>query len=183
VVRAAGLPLAPPAARVIGVDADADMLAAFAEDADARGVAHHEIHGRWPAVADQAPRVDVAVCHSVFYGVSELVPFIRELTAHARARVVVQLPERPPRSWLRPYFQALHGLTLPEGPTADDAAAVVSEAGFDVHVERWDRPMRESGSETTASNRCAGVCASGPPGTPRSASCSSANPRRRRGAP
>lgn len=140
---AAGLPLVPPAALVAGVDPDPGMLAAFAERAQSLGVAHREIEGPWPDVAARAPRVDVVVCHSVFFGIADLGPFAQALTDHARTRVVVQMPEQPPRAWMRPYWKAVHGLEMPERPTADDAVAVVREAGMDPQLQRWDRPTLE----------------------------------------
>ncbi|MEX0658716.1 MAG: class I SAM-dependent methyltransferase [Egibacteraceae bacterium] len=140
---AAGLPLVPPAALVVGVDPSPGMLAAFAERARGLGVDHREIEGPWPEVAERAPRVDVVVCHSVFFGIADLGPFAQTLTEHARARVVAQVPEQPPRAWIRPYWKAVHGVDLPDRPTADDAIAVLREAGMDPQVQRWDRPTRE----------------------------------------
>lgn len=134
---AASLPLAPPAGFLVGFDGRADMLAAFAGRAEARGVVHQEIEGRWPEDADLAPPADVVVSHNVLYGIDDLVPFVQAMTAHARRRVVVQIPVHPPRSWMAPYWHALHGLTVPPTPTADDAAAVIREAGIDVGVQRW----------------------------------------------
>lgn len=149
---AGSLPLAPPAGLLVGLDESAGMLEAFADRADARGVRHREVAGRWPDVADQAPAADVVVAHNVFYNVADLVPFVRRLADHARVRVVAELTERHPLSWLNPYWQHLHGLDRPERPTAEDAAAVVREAGFGVAVERWDRPMHahRTGEELVA---------------------------------
>lgn len=140
---AGGLPLVPPARLVVGIDLSPGMLEAFAQRAAALGVDHQEIEGPWPQVADRTPRVDVVVCHHVFFGVTDLGPFAQALTDHARARVVVQMPERPPRAWMRPYWKAVHGVELPDRPTADDAVAVVREAGIDVRVTRWGRPAHE----------------------------------------
>lgn len=136
---AAGLPLAPPAGMVIGFDGRPDMLSAFAELATTLGVRHHQIQGTWPNDAVMAPPVDVVVCHNVFYGIDDLGAFATELTAHARARVVVQIPQVPPRAWMGPYWTALHGIDVPAVPTADDAVAVLREAGIDVQVERWEQ--------------------------------------------
>lgn len=52
---AAGLSLVPPAGLLVGVDAGAGMLAAFAERAAARGVRHLLVEGRWPDVATRLP--------------------------------------------------------------------------------------------------------------------------------
>lgn len=137
---AAGLPLAPPAALLVGVDEGAGMLAAFAHRAEARGVAHTEIEGRWPDVADQAPAVDVVVCHNVLYNVADIALFVRALADHARSRVVVEITEEHPLAWTNPYWKHFHGIDRPRRPTADDAAAVVRDLGFSVQQDRWDRP-------------------------------------------
>lgn len=149
---AASLPLAPPATLIVGLDQAAGMLQAFAQRAAARGVAHGTIEGTWPDVADQAPVVDVVVCHNVFYNVPDLRPFVQRLTEHARRRVVVQLTQHHPLSWLNPLWKELHGIDRPEGPTADDAAAVVREAGLDPVVQYWKGPMKvgRTGDELVA---------------------------------
>ena len=144
---AASLPLAPPAALLVGLDQSSEMLKAFAERADARGVANQTIEGSWPDVADGAPVVDVVVCHNVFYNVRDLMPFVQRLTGHARATVVVELTEHHPLSWLNPFWKQMHGIDRPDGPTTDDAAAVVSEAGFDPAVQRWERPTGAARTE------------------------------------
>jgi SAM-dependent methyltransferase len=138
---AGSLPLAPPAGLVVGLDEGEGMLAAYAERAAARGVAHEEILGRWPDAADRAPVVDVVVCHNVFYNVADLVPFARALAEHARHRVVVELTEHHPLTWLNPLWKALHGIERPTVPTAEDAADVLREDGIDLHVQRWERTM------------------------------------------
>jgi SAM-dependent methyltransferase len=137
---AASLPLAPPAGLLVAVDEREDMLAAFAERAWARGIAHREIVGSWPEVAGAAPTADVVVCHHVLYGVSAIEPFVRALTRRARHRVVVEVTARHPRAWLNPLWRALHGLERPARPTADDLLGVLSELGLDVAAERWRRP-------------------------------------------
>lgn len=150
---AAGLPLAPPAGMVVGFDGRADMLSAFSALATKLRVAHHQIQGRWPHDAVMAPPVDVVVSHNVLYGVDDLASFAAELTAHARSRVVVQIPQVPPRAWMAPYWQAVHGLEIPPVPTADDAVAVLREAGSDVHVERWEQdttPQAATPEDTVA---------------------------------
>ena len=139
---AGSLPLAPPAGHLVGLDSQSDMLAAFAERADARGVTHEEIEGAWPDAADRAPLVDVVVCHNVLYNVPNLVPFAQALDAHARHRVVVELSDGHPLTWMNPYWELLHGLERPVRPTADDAQAVLIEAGFDAELVRWWRPHR-----------------------------------------
>lgn len=139
---AGALPLVPPASLVIGLDEQRDMLEAFAARAEATGVAHDEIEGAWPDAADRTPMADVVVCHNVLYNVPDLVPFARALDDHARTRVVVELHDRHPVAWLNPYWRTFHDLERPEGPTAQDARDVLTEAGIGAEIERWSRPHR-----------------------------------------
>lgn len=139
---AASLPLVPPAARVTGVDEQDTMLAVFAQMAEAVGAEHDQVAGRWPDVADRAPSADVVVCHDVLYNVADLTPFVVALTAHARRRVVVVLPEQHPMTWLSPYWQRLHGIERPTGPGADDAVAVIAATGAEPHVSRYQEATR-----------------------------------------
>jgi 2-polyprenyl-3-methyl-5-hydroxy-6-metoxy-1,4-benzoquinol methylase len=139
---AASLPLVPPAASVIGVDTQPDMLTAFAARARARGAAVTTVAGRWPDVAGGVGDADVVVCHHVVYNVGDLVPFVVALTDHARYRVVVELSQRHPLAWLAPYWRALHELDRPDGPTSQDAVAVLRAAGLRPEVEHWDAPSQ-----------------------------------------
>jgi SAM-dependent methyltransferase len=139
---AASLPLVPPAAHLIGVDSQPDMLDAFRARAATRGAAVTTVAGRWPDVAPTVPVADVVVCHHVVYNVAELVPFVAALSDHARVRVVVELSRRHPLAWLAPYWRALHDLGRPDGPTSEDAVAVLRAAGLRPEVEHWDAPAR-----------------------------------------
>lgn len=134
---AASLPLAPPAERLVAVDQSTEMLAAYAQGADRRGLVHEEIAGTWPEVASATPVVDVVVCHHVAYNVQDIRPFLLALTAHARRRVVLEVTAAHPVSDLSPLWKTIHGIDRPEGPTADDLAAVVAELGYEGHLERF----------------------------------------------
>ena len=134
----AALALVPPAARLIGVDHQEGMLEAFAAAATARGVASETILGDWPEAAARTPVADVVVCHHVAYNVWELPDFVRALDAHARHRVVLELPVRHPLSWMNPLWKQFWDLDRPTAPTADDALAVIREAGFDARLEEYD---------------------------------------------
>jgi SAM-dependent methyltransferase len=137
---AASLPLAPPAALLIGTDESDEMLAAFAARARERGVRARTYPGRWPDVARAVPAADVVVCNHVFYNVPDLGPFALALTAHARRRVVVELTGRHPVAGSNPLWKRFWDLDRPEGPTADDAIAVLEEVGIHPGVEREVRP-------------------------------------------
>ena len=139
---AGSLPLAPPAAVIVGVDQSEDMLDAFARAADAAGVDHRAVRGRWPDVAGEAGRADVAVCHHVFYNAPDLAPFADALTKAARRRVVVEMTAIHPASTLNDLWMHFHGLERPSGPTFADAVAVLEDLGLEADVERWSRPAR-----------------------------------------
>ena len=100
------------------------------------------VQGRWPDVAASVAPADVVVCHHVFYNVGDLAAFATALTAHARRRVVVELTGVHPVVGLNDLWRHFHGLDRPEGPSADDAAAVLAEAGVDFGTERAPRPPR-----------------------------------------
>ena len=140
---AASLPLRP--ARLTGVDQSGPLLAAFAEGARRLGVEATVIEGQWPACAAQAEAADVVVCHHVFYNVGDLGGFATALSDHARQRVVAEITASHPLAWMAPYWKGLHGLDRPEGPTADDAVAVLEELGLAVHRTTWRRRYQMTG--------------------------------------
>jgi SAM-dependent methyltransferase len=139
---AAGLALVPPAGRVVGFDQGADLLASFTARATEVGVDHASVLGRWPDDAGAAPVADVVVCHHVAYNVAGLAAFAAELSSHARRRVVMELTDRHPRSGLNHLWRHFWDLDRPTGPTADDAVAVLVEAGIRPDVERSSRRPR-----------------------------------------
>jgi SAM-dependent methyltransferase len=136
---AGSLPLAERAGLLVGADQSPQMLEAFAAATARLGVAARTVQGAWPDAADRAPVADVVVCLHVVYNVAELAPFVEALTAHARRRVVLELPTRHPLAWLAPYWRAVHDLDRPDGPTSDDALAVVADLGHVVRHEWWER--------------------------------------------
>ena len=143
---AASLPLAPPAGLLVAVDESQAMLDVFAETAERRGVRHTEIVGRWPDVAPGTPNAAVVVCHHVLYNVGDLAPFLAALDAHAERRVVVELTERHPQGDLTPLWKAIHGIDRPTGPSATDATELAAALGYDVQVERFERPSLWQGA-------------------------------------
>jgi SAM-dependent methyltransferase len=146
---AASLALLPRASRLIGVDTSSDMLAAFLERARAAGVEAEAIEGAWPDVADRTPSADVVVCHHVFYNAPDLRTFALRLSDHARHRVVVEMTVDHPLSNLNPLWLRFHGLVRPTRPTADDAVAVLRQAGLSPEREDWNAP-RPGGFDTRA---------------------------------
>lgn len=137
---AASLPLAQHASAIVGIDESPAMLEAFAGRAGALGIAHYEIEGRWPDVAERVVATDVVVSNHVLYNVPDIVPFVRALTGHARRRVVVEMTAEHPRSWQSALWRELHRIERPLRPTADDAIEVLTDLGYQVSVDRWTRP-------------------------------------------
>jgi SAM-dependent methyltransferase len=129
------LPLVPPATELIGVDMSGVMLDRFVGAAHAAGAARRTVHGAWPDVSGHTPVADVAVCHHVLYNVSDIVPFVIALTAHARLGVVVEMPTHHPMSAWAPAWAHFWGLDRPSGPTADDLVAVLRELGLDPEID------------------------------------------------
>ena len=134
---AASLPLADRASLLAGVDTDARLLNEFKSRATASGVQVQTVEGHWPDVADRAPTVDVAVCNHVAYNVPDLAEFALKLTDKARNRVVMELTLVHPRAYLNDLWLHFHNLPRPTRPTADDAQAVLREAGLEVQREDW----------------------------------------------
>jgi SAM-dependent methyltransferase len=136
---AASLPLAERTTHLSGVDSDEQMLQQFAALAAQRGLPCDAFLGRWPDIADQVPAADVVVCHHVLYNVPDLAEFATQLTAHARRRVVVELTVSHPLVRLNALWRHFHNVERPEGPTAEEALAVIREAGIHARAERWHR--------------------------------------------
>jgi SAM-dependent methyltransferase len=134
---AASLRLAPAA--ITGIDPSSALLEAFSARAAALHIPISTLEARWPEAAPQAPVTDVVVCHHLFYNVPNLADVASALGAHARRRVVVEVTAVHPMAWMAPYWEALHGLSQPDRPIADDAIAVLNELGFDVQQQRWAR--------------------------------------------
>jgi SAM-dependent methyltransferase len=146
---AASLALLPHPSKLIGVDTSSEMLEAFLERARAAGSDADAIEGAWPDVAARTPPADVVACHHVFFNAPDLAAFALRLTDHARHRVVAEMTVDHPLSNLNPLWLHFHGLVRPTRPTADDAVAVLEEAGLSPQREDWDAP-RPGGFDTRA---------------------------------
>jgi SAM-dependent methyltransferase len=136
----ASLPLAPRMARLTAVDTHPAMLEDLARRAAALPIELNLVTGAWPDVAGQVPAADLVVCHHVFYNVADLVPFVAELTGHARRRVVVEITARHPLAALNPYWREFHRLDRPTEPCAERAIQVLESLGLSVRVDRWTAP-------------------------------------------
>lgn len=134
----ASLPLARDGCRLVAVEKDEGMAGGLEEDA--AGMAVRIVRGRWPDVARHVGPVEVAMCAHVVYDVADLVPFLSAMVERATRGVVVELTETHPWSPLGPWYHALHGIDLPDGPTVDDFARVMEEVtGTVPTVDRWER--------------------------------------------
>lgn len=127
---ATSLPLASRAGSIVGIDQQADMLEGFLANAAAAGIVARSVIGAWPEASADVEPADVVVAGHVFYNVPVLGPFARALDAHARHRAVVELTDMHPLDWMRDLWLRFHDLERPDGPTAADAVAVLTDLGF-----------------------------------------------------
>jgi SAM-dependent methyltransferase len=139
---ASSLGLVPKAGLITGVDSLEGMLELFQASASAAGVEARTVLGTWPDVANEVDPADVAVCHHVIYGVTEIEDFILALTARARHRVVLELSANSPDSGLNPLWKALHGIERPDRLVADEATAVLASMGLGIEREDIVLPPR-----------------------------------------
>jgi SAM-dependent methyltransferase len=141
---ATSLGVVPPDGHLHAVDTQPSMLQALEAAAKERGVSVTTYVGTWPDLADQVPECDVAVCAHVVYNVADLAPFASALTRKARDLVVVELTATHPKMRLAPMWEEVHGQSLPEGPTAELAVAVLRENGIDPEVRErtYEPPVR-----------------------------------------
>ncbi len=135
---AAAFALVPEVRRVIGVDRELEMLEMFAANARSRGIPVETIDGSWPEVAPRTKAADIVVAHHVVYNVSDAVPFLEALDAHARSRVVVEMTTGHPLISLNEAWRHFWGLERPSGPTSDELMAVLDEMGIPAREERFE---------------------------------------------
>lgn len=152
----AAMALIPPASHVTGVDHQQAMLDAFADAALRAGVGSAGYLGDWPDVADVVPEADVVVCHHVLFNVADIEPFLAALDAHARRRVVIEIPLRHPLSWLNPLWDRFWGLQRPTAPHARDALEIARGLGFDAHMIEFSEPTGRV--QLSAHERAADTC-------------------------
>jgi len=134
----AAFAIAPPAAYVIGVDHQSEMLAMFAANAAERNLRCDVIEGLWPAVADETPMADVVTVHHVVYNVGDIKPFIEALNSHASKRVVIELPLVHPMTPRSKGWKHFWNLDRPTSPTADDFFTVLDEMGIQATMEKFE---------------------------------------------
>ncbi len=140
---ASSLGLAPLASLMIGVDEQAAMLEQFTAACRVVNVACETFCGKWQDIAATVPLADVVVCHHVVYNVGDIEPFLQALTAHARRRVVIELPSSHPTAPFNPLWKHFWGLKRPTEPTAALFEQVVRSLGWSPTVERFTREPRK----------------------------------------
>jgi len=137
---AACLPLLPRASSLTAVDSDPGMLELLAQRAAALDAKICQVLGSWPGVAPQTPPADLVTCHHVLYNVPEPVPFLAELTSHARRLVVLETTTLHPLTMLNPFWLEFHGLQRPVSPTAADLLEILTGMGLRPRSRGWTRP-------------------------------------------
>lgn len=128
----------PPAAHVIGVDEQQEMLDLFSKNAIRYGVTSQTILGQWPAVAEQTPIADVVTVHHVAFNVGDIVPFLKELNSHARKRVVIEVPEVHPMTNMSEGWKFFWNVIRPTVPLAGDLISVLAEMGIEASIEYFE---------------------------------------------
>lgn len=132
---AATMAIADRLRSAVGVDQSEAMLRVFTEEAEARDIDAEVIAGTWPAMAEAAGHADVVLCHHVAYNVASLGSFVQALDTAASRRVVMELTLTHPQTANAPLWEQFWQLERPAGPTAEDALAVIEEAGIDATLE------------------------------------------------
>jgi len=137
---AACLPLAPRASELIAVDESAEMLRLLADRAAALGRPARCVRGHWPQIAPQVPAADVVTCHHVLYNAPDIVPFVSELTGHARRIVVVETAVTHPLTSLNELWERFHGVRRPDRPAGSDVLEILGAMGLRPGWHQWRRP-------------------------------------------
>lgn len=143
---AASIPVAA-AGSLLAVDSSAQMLRSYIEAAAGRVVPVETWCGTWPVIAADVPAADVAVAANVVYNVADIGDFLHAMSDHARRRVVVELTDTHPWTSMAALWRRFHGQERPDGPTVADFLEVVTELGFDAHIETFQRASAWSNAE------------------------------------
>lgn len=135
----ASLPLARAGHPVTAVEPNPTMLDGLRDTS--AGLPVTVIDGRWPESANLVAPHKVAMSAHVVFDVADIGPFLAAMSDRASVGVVIEMTDRHPWVHLGPYYQALHGLDRPPGPSWEDLVNVVREVvGVEPNVEHWQRP-------------------------------------------
>jgi 2-polyprenyl-3-methyl-5-hydroxy-6-metoxy-1,4-benzoquinol methylase len=137
------IPLAGVVQRVVTVDTSPTMRAALEEAAAAAGVTVEPHDARWPEDAGALPAVDVTLAANMLYATPDPERFIEAMEQHSRARCVVALADRPPRTPDPEVWAELNGEPLAVLPGAREFIGLLSALGrrFDVATFAAPEPM------------------------------------------
>jgi SAM-dependent methyltransferase len=130
--------ITPPAAHVIGVDEQEEMLNLYSANAQKYGVTCETVLGQWPAVAAITPVADVVTVHHVVFNVGDIAPFLLELNSHARKRVVIEAPIIHPMSNMNDGWKHFWNIIRPTVPVAGDLINVLDELGIKAAIEYFE---------------------------------------------
>ena len=134
----AAFAITPPAAHVIGVDEQEEMLQLFQAGADKYQVTSETVLGQWPAVADRTPVADVVTVHHVAFNVGDIEPFLAALNTHARKRVVLEVPVVHPMTNMSAGWKHFWNVIRPTVPAAADLVSVLDEMGIKAEIEYFE---------------------------------------------
>jgi SAM-dependent methyltransferase len=134
----AAFAITPPASHVIGVDEQQEMLDLFTANAEKYSVTSETVLGQWPAVAAETPIADVVTVFHVAFNVGDIVPFLAELNAHARKRVVIEVPVIHPMSNMSDGWKHFWNVIRPTVPVASDLVTVLEEMGISATIEYFE---------------------------------------------
>lgn len=102
------LPLALRCRELINVDASGAMGAGFAATARRAGIANARfLQDTWPAA--DPPWGDLVLANHVTYLTREIAPFLTQMEAAARRRVLITVNSPPPPAWHAQLFRLIHG--------------------------------------------------------------------------
>lgn len=138
----AAFAVTPPAARVIGVDHQPEMLEMFASNARDRDLSWKVHEGVWPAIADQVEPADVVATHHVLYNVPDIEAFINTINSHARKRVVIEIPQSHPTTNANALWKYFWNIERPREPSSDVVMDVLHELGINANCELWQGRLR-----------------------------------------
>ena len=119
-------------------DEQEEMLQLFTVNAADRGMTSETFLGQWPDIADRVPTADVVTVHHVAFNVGNIVPFLKALDAHARKRVIIEVPVVHPMSNMNEGWKHFWNVTRPTVPVAADLVEVLKEIGINATIEYFE---------------------------------------------
>ena len=137
------LPLALRCRDVVNVDPAPAMQAAFEQSAHDAGITNVRfVQGSWPS--DPPITGDVVLATQVTYFVRDIVPFIQQLDAAARRRVIIGIWSVPPPVQGEAIFELLFGGPFVRPPGHRELLPVLWDLGILPDVRVLPMPMRRT---------------------------------------